>query len=66
MADCISCGDTYPPERQVLGYNTCMSCGDFAARQVQWCTAPLNKSNYVVITNKAELAMLNPKRTGGC
>lgn len=63
MANCVSCGDTYPPARRALGYRTCLSCGDFAAREVKWCTAPLNKSNYVVITNKAELTMLNPKRT---
>jgi hypothetical protein len=63
MPECISCGETYSERRALLGYNTCLSCGDFAARAVQWCTAPLNKSNYVVITNKAELTMLNPKRT---
>jgi hypothetical protein len=63
MPECISCEETYSERRALLGYNTCLSCGDFAARQVQWCTAPLNKSNYVVITNKAELTMLNPKRT---
>ena len=63
MAECISCGETYSERRSLLGYNTCLSCGDFAARAVKWCSAPLNKSNYVVITNKAELTMLNPKRT---
>jgi hypothetical protein len=63
MPVCISCEETYSERRALLGYNTCLSCGDFASRQVKWCTAPLNKSNYVVITNKAELTMLNPKRT---
>jgi hypothetical protein len=66
MPECISCGETYSERRALLGYNTCLHCGDFAARSVKWCSAPLNKSNYVVITNKAELTMLNPKRTGGC
>ena len=66
MPECISCGETYSERRALLGYNTCLHCGDFAARAVQWCTAPINKSNYMLITNKAELAQLNPKRTGGC
>lgn len=66
MPECISCEETYSERRALLGYNTCLSCGDFAARTVQWTTVPLNKSSYVVITNKAELTMLNPKRTGGC
>lgn len=64
MANCYSCGDVYPPARQALGYNTCLSCGDFAARQVKHTVVPMNKSNYVVVSNRAELTMLNPKRTG--
>ena len=63
MPECISCGETYSERRALLGYNTCLHCGDFAARQVQWCTAPINKSKYMRITNRAELAQLNPKRT---
>jgi hypothetical protein len=63
MAKCVSCGDTYPPKRQALGYTTCLPCGETQARQVQWCSAPINKSNYMLITNRAELAQLNPKRT---
>lgn len=62
MNNCISCGDTFPPRRQALGYNTCLECGDFAARGVKWCTAPINKSNYMLITNRDELKQLNPKR----
>jgi hypothetical protein len=64
MANCISCGDTFPPRRQALGYNTCLACGDFAAREVRWTSVPMNKSNYVLITNREELKMLNPKRIG--
>ncbi len=62
---CHDCGEAIPDGRIALGYRTCLPCGEAAARKVKWCTAPLNKSNYVVISNKAELAMLNPKRTGG-
>jgi predicted nucleic acid-binding Zn-ribbon protein len=64
MAECISCGDVYPPRRAELGYNTCLSCGDFAARQVKHTVVPMNKSNYMLVTNQAELKMLNPKRVG--
>lgn len=61
---CVSCGEAYSPRRASLGYTTCLECGDKQARMVTWCTAPLNKSNYVVISNREELKMLNPKRTG--
>lgn len=63
MASCLECGDEFPARRQALGYRTCLVCGEFAARQVTYCTAPINKSNYMLITNRAELAQLNPKRT---
>ena len=58
------CGNTYPDARYNLGYNTCLSCGDKQAHKVNHCVVPMNKSNYTVITNRAELAWLNPKRTG--
>jgi hypothetical protein len=61
---CVQCGRSYPEARANLGYRTCLPCGDVAARQTVRTTAPLNKSNYVLITNRAELAQLNPKRTG--
>lgn len=64
MANCISCGDTFPPKRQALGYNTCLSCGDFAAREVRFTVVPMAKSNYVMVTNLDELKQLNPKRVG--
>ena len=47
-----------------MGYTTCLPCGDKLAHAVTFCTAPLNKSNYMLITNAAELKMLNPKRVG--
>lgn len=62
-ATCATCGDDFPAGRYDLGYNTCLACGDFQARQVRYCTAPINKSNYMLITNRETLAQLNPKRT---
>ena len=61
---CRECGDLFPAARAKLGYTSCLECGDWQAKQVSWAVVPLNKSNYVPVTNLAELAMLNPKRTG--
>jgi hypothetical protein len=62
---CRNCGDEVAPKRTELGYRTCLPCGDTAARKVRHCIVPMNKSNYTVITNRAELAWLNPKQVGG-
>lgn len=66
MASCIHCGDEYPTQRLNLGYRTCLPCGAAVAvaARASWCVAPLNKSNYVLVTNPAELKQLNPKRVG--
>ncbi len=64
MASCSNCGDNYPLARRNLGYRTCLECGDTQARQVRHTVVPLNKSAYTLISNRAELAWLNPKRTG--
>ena len=58
-----NCGDEFPLARANLGYQTCLTCGDKQAREVKRCVVPMNKSNYVLITNPIELAQLNPKRT---
>jgi len=58
------CGNRFPAARARLGYTTCLSCGDRQARTLQFCVVPMNKSNYVVVSNPAELTMLNPKRVG--
>lgn len=62
----VLCRDCYTPfavERFRLGYTTCLDCGDTAARQVVFTTAPINKSNYMLITDINTLKQLNPKRT---
>ena len=64
MANCVKCGDNYPLARHNLGYRTCLECGDVDARKVSWVSAPINKSNYMLVTNIEELKQLNPKRTG--
>ena len=61
---CNKCGDDYPDARHNLGYRTCLSCGDAVARTIRHLSAPLNKSNYVVISDLNDLKQLNPKRVG--
>ena len=65
MAHCSQCGETYPLARHNLGYRVCLECGDAVAKQIKWLSAPINKSNYMLITNLDDLKGLNPKRTGG-
>ena len=64
MAMCTNCGDKFDDRRLNLGYNTCLPCGDHVAQTVRWLAAPLNKSNYVLISNLEDLKGLNPKRLG--
>ena len=63
MVLCRDCYDPFSVARFRLGYTTCMPCGDLKAHAVTYCTAPINKSNYMLITNHEELKQLNPKRT---
>lgn len=64
MTFCSKCGDDFPLARYNLGYRTCLECGDAVARTIRHLAAPLNKSNYVMISDLADLARLNPKRVG--
>jgi hypothetical protein len=61
--ECIACGADYPRPRAALGYNTCLDCGDFAARteRLTWTIVCTPKGHYTRITNKEELKSLNQK-----
>jgi hypothetical protein len=61
--NCCWCGDDVAAARWALGYRVCLWCGEEQARaeQTSWCVAPMHKSNYVLITNKADLIGLNNK-----
>ena len=60
---CTCCyAERIPPARAKLGYRTCLSCGEKDAKKVKHCAVPLNKSNYMLVTDKAILTQLNPKR----
>lgn len=60
---CVICDALYPQARAELGYQTCMQCGEVLARQQakQHTIVPMHKSNYVVITNLADLRGINNK-----
>jgi hypothetical protein len=60
---CKICDESYPLERLHLGYALCLDCGDELAKERKFTIAPLNKSNYVCITDLTMLKQLNPKRT---
>lgn len=62
---CIMCGESVHPDRFSLGYRFCLLCGEEQAKlQSRYhVTAPLNKSNYLLITDLTQLRQLNPKRT---
>ena len=61
---CMACyAVRVEPARRYLKRPTCSACGETEARAVRHTIAPLNKSNYVLITDPTILKQLNPKRT---
>ena len=62
MTRCVKCNKPYSPARAKLGRLTCLVCGESAASEVKHTVAPLNKSNYMLLSRE-ELKQLNPKRT---
>ena len=59
---CTSCyAERVPPMRSRLGYMTCLSCGEKAAKQVKHTVVPMHKSNYVACFNRADLIGINNK-----
>lgn len=60
---CPECGGYVDYQRVKLGYRLCIDCGEYHARQVKHTIAPINKSNYMYISDLSQLKQLNPKRT---
>jgi hypothetical protein len=58
-----NCTEYVDHARNLLGYVTCMACGDMIAHERRFTIAPINKSNYMLITDLSQLKQLNPKRT---
>ena len=59
--ECIECGELFQHERKAIGYDTCTQCGDEDARLVKHTIVPMHKSNYVVVTDRADLKGINSK-----
>ena len=60
-ATCATCGAEYSAKRAAIGYKTCLPCGETAAKGVTRTVVPGHKSNYMLITNRAELIGINNK-----
>ena len=60
---CILCGETFKWARFKLGYKLCLECGEEHAKQRKHTIVPMQKSNYMLITDMDILKQLNPKRT---
>ena len=62
---CKLCGDVFSEERFRLGYAVCCPCGDEIAKKANTkrTVVPMNKSNYMMVTDMTILKQLNPKRT---
>lgn len=58
---CVHCDALFPKERERLGYDTCLTCGEAEASQRRHTVVPMHKSNYTVISNRAELLGINNK-----
>ena len=60
---CKMCGHAYKYGRWKKGYAVCLPCGDEIAHERKFTVVPLNKSNYIAVSDMAMLKQLNPKRT---
>jgi ribosomal protein L37AE/L43A len=58
---CRCCETQVPCERVQLGYDTCIRCGEVEAKRVKHTIVPMHKSNYIVISDKADLKGINNK-----
>lgn len=64
LLTCLECGDAINPRRVDLGYRTCIDCAEQRGTAPTRTVVPLNKGNYVLITDLKDLKGLNPKKVG--
>lgn len=62
---CVNCSKPIIPKTRYtkLNIETCLDCGNHNAKLRRYTIAPINKSNYMLITDLEMLKQLNPKRT---
>jgi ribosomal protein L37AE/L43A len=60
---CKKCDNQFSVDRAMLGYTTCLDCGEQDATETRlgWTIVPLPKQGYTRITNVEELKHLNQK-----
>jgi ribosomal protein L37AE/L43A len=58
---CHKCDEFVAKKRWALGYRVCLPCGDEIASRVVRCVVPMHKSNYMLVTNQADLIGVNNK-----
>lgn len=58
---CRRCGLAMHPKRAELGYVKCRVCSEVKPDEPVRTIAPLHKSNYMLVSNRADLAGLNNK-----
>ena len=58
---CRVCNERIPKGRYDLGYRLCLEHGDVVASKVVRCVVPMHKSNYMLVTNHADLIGVNQK-----
>ena len=65
--ECRQCGNAIPTRRSMLGYTTCLECGeaDAVKARLSWCVVPMPKSNYILVTDPSLLLGLNSSHKGG-
>jgi predicted nucleic acid-binding Zn-ribbon protein len=61
---CRNCGDIITPLARATIKNTCLPCGEQAAKKVRHTIVPMAKSNYVVVTDLSLLKGLNKYSRG--
>lgn len=60
---CVECSEPFAAARRKAGYNLCLPCGEKSAlrERKHWTVAPMHKSNYLLITDRADLLGINNK-----
>ena len=59
---CVVCRtEEVAPRRVEAGFITCLRCGEADAKKVRHTVVPMHKSNYVVISDRRDLAGINNK-----
>jgi len=61
MYYCVICSEDIPKGRALLGYKTCLCCGERKAKEQRHCIVPLHKSNYIPVFNLGDLVGINSK-----